>query len=96
MNINIAGASIGQGGGVFEGGDEISISAAINCNSNKEGEVSYQVHLIKNSMGSASWPNGFENINGNCDVDVGVGETGGNCNFRIGTPDNLDSDWRVA
>ena len=93
IEYRYCGASIGQGGGVFDGGDEISISAAVNCNSNKEGEVSYQVHLIKNSMGSASWPNGFENINGDCDVDVGVGETGGNCNFRVGTPDNLDSDW---
>tara|TARA_B100000900_G_scaffold363288_1_gene337166 strand:+ start:10589 stop:11503 length:915 start_codon:yes stop_codon:yes gene_type:complete len=93
IEYQYCGVSIGQGGGVFDGGDEISISAAVNCNSNKQGEVSYQVHLIKNSMGSSSWPNGFENINGNCNIDVGVGETGGNCNFRIGTPDNLDSDW---
>ncbi len=93
IEYQYCGASIGQGGGVFDGGDEISISAAINCNSNKEGEVSYQVHLIKNTMGSSSWPNGFVNINGNCDVGIGVGETGGNCNFRIGTPDDLDSDW---
>ena len=86
-------SEIGQGGGTFDGGDEISISAAINCNSNKEGEISYQVHLIKENMGSSSWPSGFENIDGNCDVDIDVGDTGGNCNFRIGTPDNLDSDW---
>ena len=86
-------STIGQGGGTFDGGDEISISAAINCNSNKEGEVSYQVHLIKKNMGSSSWPNGFENIDGNCDVNVEVGNTGENCNFRIGTPDSLDSDW---
>ena len=44
-------------------------------------------------MGSSSWPNGFVNINGNCDVDIGVGETGENCNFRISTPDDLGSDW---
>lgn len=87
------GAEIGQGGGTFDGGDEISISAAINCNSNMEGDVSYQVHLIKENMGSSSWPSGFENIGGNCDVDVKVGETGENCNFRVGTPSNLDSDW---
>jgi|TARA_B100001996_G_scaffold191017_1_gene146118 hypothetical protein len=93
IEYQYCGASIGQGGGDFDGGDEISISAAISCNSNREGEVSYQVHLIKKSMGSSSWPNGFENINGNCDVDVGIGDTGGNCNFRVGTPDNLDSDW---
>ena len=90
MNCN---SEIGQGGGTFDGGDEISISAAVNCNSNKEGEVSYQVHLIKKNMGSSSWPSGFENIGGNCDVDIDVGDTGENCNFRIGTPDNLDSDW---
>jgi hypothetical protein len=90
MNCN---SEIGQGGGTFDGGDEISISAAINCNSNQEGKVSYQVHLIKKNMGSSSWPSGFENIDGNCDVDIDVGDTGENCNFRIGTPDNLDSDW---
>jgi hypothetical protein len=90
MNCN---SEIGQGGGTFDGGDEISISAAVNCNSNKEGDVSYQVHLIKKNMGSSSWPSGFENIGGNCNVDIGVGDTGENCNFRIGTPDNLDSDW---
>ena len=86
-------SEIGQGGGIFDGGDEISISAAVNCNSNKEGEVSYQVHLIKKDMGSSSWPSGFENIGGNCDVDIDVGDTGENCNFIIGTPDNLGSDW---
>ena len=36
------------------------------------------------------------NINGSQDVDIGVGETGDNCNFRIGTPDDLGSDWEVA
>ncbi len=92
VEYQYCGASIGQGGGIFDGGDEISISAAINCNSNREGEVSYQVHLIKNTMGSSSWPNGFEKPN-NCDINIDVGETGGNCNFKIGTPDNLDSDW---
>lgn len=86
-------SEIGQGGGTFDGGDEISISAAINCNSNKEGEISYQIHLIKKNMGSSSWPNGFENIGGNCEVDIEVGDTGANCNFRIGTPNNLDNDW---
>ena len=86
-------SEICQGGGTFDGGDEISISAAINCNSNMEGKVSYQVHLIKKNMGSSSWPSGFENIGGNCEVDVEVGDTGENCNFRIGTPDNLNSDW---
>ena len=90
MNCN---SEIGQGGGTFDGGDEISISAAVNCNSNKEGEISYQVHLIKENMGSSSWPSGFENIRGNCDVEIDVGDTGENCNFIIGTPDNLDSDW---
>jgi len=90
MNCN---SEIGQGGGTFDGGDEISISAAVNCNSNKEGDVSYQVHLIKKNMGSSSWPSGFENIGGNCNVDIDVGDTGENCNFIIGTPDNLDSDW---
>ena len=93
IEYRYCGASMGQGGGVFDGGDEISISAAINCNSNMEGEVSYQVHLIKENMGSSSWPSGFENKDGNCDVDIEVGETGENCNFRIGTPDNLNSDW---
>ena len=72
MNCN---SEIGQGGGTFDGGDEISISAAINCNSNQEGKVSYQVHLIKKNMGSSSWPSGFENIDGNCDVDIDVGDT---------------------
>ena len=90
MNCN---SEIGQVGGTFDGGDEISISAAVNCNSNKEGDISYQVHLIKKNMGSSSWPSGFENIGGNCNVDIDVGDTGENCNFRIGTPDNLDSDW---
>ena len=93
IEYRYCGASIGQGGGVFDGGDEISISAAVNCNSNMEGEISYQVHLIKKNMGSSSWPSGFENIDGNCDVDIEVGDTGENCNFRIGTPDNLNSDW---
>ena len=73
MNCN---SEIGQGGGTFDGGDEISISAAVNCNSNKEGEISYQVHLIKENMGSSSWPNGFEKIRGNCDVEIDVGDTG--------------------
>ena len=40
IEYQYCGASIGQGGGVFDGGDEISISAAINCNSNKGEELS--------------------------------------------------------
>jgi len=86
-------SEIGQGGGTFDGGDEISISAAINCNSNKEGEISYQIHLIKKNMGSSSWPNGFKEINGDCIVKIEIGNTGENCNFRISTPDNLNSNW---
>ena len=84
---------IGQGGGSFDSGDEISISASINCESNEEGKISYQIHLIQKSMGSSSWPSGFQNIDGDCDVDIDVGDSGENCNFRIGTPSDLEKDW---
>jgi hypothetical protein len=84
---------IGQGGGSFDSGDEISISASINCESNEEGKISYQIHLIQKPMGSSSWPSGFQNIDGDCDVDIDVGDSGENCNFRIGTPSDLEKDW---
>ena len=86
-------AVIGQGGGVFESGDEVSISAAINCFSNKEASISFEIHLIEKNMGSSSWPNGFENIGGDCELDIEVGDTGENCNFRFGTPNNLENKW---
>ena len=85
-------AEIGQGGGSFDSGDEISISAAIFCASNKQGEITYQIHLIEGNMGSSSWPSGFQNIDGDCDVDIDR-NTQDNCNFRIGTPSNLEKDW---
>jgi hypothetical protein len=44
-------------------------------------------------MGSSSWPNGYWRGGNLCNVKIEVGDTGANCNFRIGTPDNLDSDW---
>ena len=44
-------------------------------------------------MGSSSWPSGFQNIGGDCDVDIDSGDSGGNCNFRIGTPSDLEKDW---
>ena len=84
---------IGQGGGSFDSGDEISISASINCESNEERKISYQIHLIEKSMGSSSWPSGFENIDGDCEVDIDAGDSGENCNFRIGTPSDLEKDW---
>jgi len=40
-------AEFGQGGGTFDSGDEISISAAIICESNEEGDKTYQIHLIE-------------------------------------------------
>ena len=86
-------AEIGQGGGDFDSGDEISISASINCESNEDGEITYQIHLIEKDMGSSSWPSGFENIDGDCDVDIDSGDSGDNCNFRIGTPSDLEKDW---
>ena len=87
-------AEIGQGGGDFDSGDEISISASIKCESNEDGEISYQIHLIEKNMGSSSWPSGFQNIDGDCDVDITSGSNfGHNCNFRIGTPSDLGKDW---
>ena len=86
-------AEIGQGGGIFDSGDEISISASINCESNEDGEITYQIHLIEENMGSSSWPSGFQNIDGDCDVDIDAGDSGDNCNFRIGTPSDLEKDW---
>ena len=87
-------AEIGQGGGEFDSGDEISISASIKCESNEDGEISYQIHLIEKNMGSSSWPSGFQNIDGDCDVDITSGSNfGHNCNFRIGTPSDLGKDW---
>jgi hypothetical protein len=86
-------AEIGQGGGDFDSGDEISISASINCESNEEGKITYQIHLIEKDMGSSSWPSGFRNIDGDCDVDIESGDSGDNCNFRIGTPSDLEKDW---
>ena len=86
-------AELGQGGGDFDAGDEISISASINCESNEDGEITYQIHLIEKDMGSSSWPSGFQNIGGDCDVDIDSGDSGGNCNFRIGTPSDLEKDW---
>ena len=86
-------AEIGQGGGNFDSGDEISISASINCESNEDGKITYQIHLIEKDMGSSSWPSGFQNIDGDCDVDIDVGDSGENCNFRIGTPSDLEKDW---
>jgi hypothetical protein len=86
-------AEIGQGGGTFDSGDEISISASISCISNEESEVSYQIHLIEKDMGSSSWPSGFQNINGDCEVEVEIGDTGENCNFKIGSPNDLGKDW---
>ena len=86
-------SEIGQGGGTFDAGEEISISASINCDSNVEGETTYQIHLIEKNKGSSSWPDGFENIGGDCKVDIEEGDTGENCNFRIGSPDDLDNTW---
>lgn len=86
-------AEIGQGGGNFDSGDEISISASINCESNVDGKITYQIHLIEKNMGSSSWPSGFQNIDGDCDVDIDAGDSGDNCNFRIGTPSDLEKDW---
>lgn len=86
-------AEIGQGGGSFDSGEEISISASINCESNDEGEIIYQIHLIEKNMGSSSWPSGFQNIDGDCEVDIEAGDSGKNCNFRIGTPSDLEKDW---
>ena len=85
-------AEIGQEEGAFDSGDEISISAAIFCASNKQGEITYQIHLIEENMGSSSWPSGFQNIDGDCDVDINR-NTQDTCNFRIGTPSNLEKDW---
>ncbi|MCP2503439.1 MAG: hypothetical protein NLN66_05200 [Candidatus Thalassarchaeaceae archaeon] len=84
---------IGQGGGNFDSGDEISISASIKCESNEDGKITYQIHLIEKNMGSSSWPSGFQNIDGDCDVDIDAGDSGENCNFRIGTPSDLEKDW---
>jgi hypothetical protein len=86
-------AELGQGGGDFDSGDEISISASINCESNEDGEITYQIHLIEKNMGSSSWPSGFQNIDGDCDIDIDSGDSGDNCNFRIGTPSDLEKDW---
>ena len=86
-------AEIGQGGGNFDSGDEISISASINCESNEDGKITYQIHLIQKNMGSSSWPSGFQNIDGDCEVDIDAGDSGDNCNFRIGTPSDLEKDW---
>ena len=86
-------AEIGQGGGNFDSGDEISISASIKCESNEDGKMTYQIHLIEKYMGSSSWPSGFQNIDGDCDVDIDAGDSGENCNFRIGTPSDLEKDW---
>lgn len=86
-------AEFGQGGGTFDSGDEISISAAIICESNEEGDKTYQIHLIEENMGSSSWPNGFQNIDGDCKVEIEAGDSGENCNFRIGTPSDLEKDW---
>ena len=86
-------AEIGQGGGSFDSGDEISISASINCDSNVEAEATYQIHLIEKNKGSSSWPGGFKNIGGDCKVNIEEGDTGQNCNFRIGTPDDLENTW---
>ena len=93
MEYSSCDVEIGQGGGVFDSGDEISISASINCESNEEGEISYQIHLIEKSMGSSSWPSGFQNIDGDCDVEIDAGDSGENCNFRIGTPSDLEKNW---
>ena len=86
-------AEFGQGGGTFDSGDEIFISAAIVCESNEDGEKTYQIHLVESNMGSSSWPNSFQNIDGDCKVEIEAGDSVENCNFRIGTPNNLEKDW---
>lgn len=93
-------AEIGQGGGTFDSGDEISISASISCISNEESEVSYQIHLIEKDMGSNNGmcnqdtgKDCFHDINGDCEVEVEVGDTRENCNFKLSSPSNLGYDW---
>ncbi len=86
-------AEFGQSGGTFDSGDEILILAAIICESNEEGEKTYQIHLIEENMGSSSWPNGFQNIDGDCKIEIKTGDSSENCLFRIGTPSDLGKDW---
>ena len=79
----------------FVSGDEISIWAVIDCWSNVEVEISYQIHLIEKNMGSSSWPSDFQNINDVCYVEIDVGKTTteDDCDFKIGTPADLEKDW---
>jgi hypothetical protein len=79
----------------FVSGDEISIWAVIDCWSNVEVEVSYQIHLFEKNMGSSSWPSGFQNIDDVCSVEIDIGKTTtkDDCDFKIGTPTDLEKVW---
>jgi len=71
--------------------------AAIICESNYGTQIGltklFQIHLIEENMGSSSWPNGFQNIDGDCNVEIKTGDSSENCLYRIGTPSDLGKDW---
>ena len=97
IGYDICEVEFGQSGGTFDSGDEILILAAIICESNYGTQIGltklFQIHLIEENMGSSSWPNGFQNIDGDCNVEIKTGDSSENCLYRIGTPSDLEKDW---
>ncbi|MDC3310768.1 hypothetical protein OAV45_05025 [Candidatus Poseidoniales archaeon] len=97
IGYDICEVEFGQSGGTFDSGDEILILAAIICESNYGTQIGltklFQIHLIQENMGSSSWPNGFQNIDGDCNVEIKTGDSSENCLYRIGTPSDLGKDW---
>tara|TARA_B110000003_G_C16574706_1_gene505699 strand:+ start:233 stop:1168 length:936 start_codon:yes stop_codon:yes gene_type:complete len=97
IGYDICEVEFGQSGGTFDSGDEILILAAIICESNYGTQIGltklFQIHLIEENMGSSSWPNGFQNIDGDCNVEIKTGDSSENCLYRIGTPSDLGKDW---
>ncbi len=97
IEYDICEVEFGQSGGTFDSGDEILILAAIICESNYGTQIGltklFQIHLIEENMGSSSWPNGFQNIDGDCNVEIKTGDSSENCLYRIGTPSDLGKDW---